>query len=357
MHLYLNGGLELTGSGSFQTQLAPGVYFINATLPGYLPYSYIATLTPGNTTSININLQNVTDYGYLTGQIFPFNATVVANGIVIPVFGGNFNQILPVGQYYVTLAANGFAPFVQMVDIVRGNVTSLNVVMNSTLNSATLSGYISQSNASILMDGLMAYADSGGYYTITVPVGTYTVSVYKPGYFPLSVNLSLSGKEMYNFTLVSEPRPTSTIQENGTNATGYNVTVNNIASGNGVINVTFSSNANGTLIISLPFSDFQNATLSDILNSSVYINGVADGNFSVTVTSNYTAFLKVYGLTHGDPLLSWKYSPHGIVLVAKHNVNPNLPIKLTHEELIAVGIVLIVIVVAGIYAAMRRRGR
>lgn len=76
------------------------------------------------------------------------------------------------------------------------------------------------------------------------------VSVNKPIYLPLCVNLSFSGTEMCNFTPTPQTELNfSSIHAYNTTATGYNVTITIIENGNGAINVTFISNLNGIVVI------------------------------------------------------------------------------------------------------------
>ena len=182
-----------------------------------------------------------------------------------------------------------------------------------------------------------------GYYHISLSAGTYTISVYESGYYPYSENITLSSSQVINFTLAKEPSATSTTSLNNTTATGYNVTVSNLTSGNGIISVSFSSGANGTLIVQIPYVDMKNATISEILNSTVYINGVPYRNYTVSISSSYTIILKVYGLKSGDPTLSWKYSPSGTVPAPKPSSSVSPPPSLLIYEvmgaIIAVGIV------------------
>lgn len=226
---------------------------------------------------------------------------------------GHFNASLSPGTYFVSFTANGYNSIVKEVNITAGKTSTLDVSMTSVTNSVTLTGYLSPENASLVVDGFVAYVNSTGYYHISLSAGTYTISVYESGYYPYSENITLSSSQVMNFTLAKEPSATSTTSLNNTTATGYNVTVSNLTSGNGVISVSFNSGANGTLLVQIPYVDMKNATISEILNSTVYINGVPYSNYTVSISSSYTIILKVYGLKSGDPTLSWKYSPSGIV--------------------------------------------
>ena len=350
----VNGMPVALSNGKFQGSFLPGYYYVNVSATGYSPYSDYLYVSSGNTYTVNVTLKQLVTYGYLNGTIFPGNATVIANGIAISVSNGHFNSSLSPGTYYVSFTASGYNGVVKEINITAGKTSTLDISLAPVTNSITLSGYLTPGNASLVVDGFVAYVNSTGYYHISLSAGTYTISVYESGYYPYSKNVTLSLSEVMNFTLLREPAATSTISTNNTVATGYNVTVSNLTTRNGVISVSFSSSANGTLIVQIPYADMKNATISEILNSTVYINGVAYSNFTISISSSYTIILKVYGLKSGDPTLSWKYSPNGVVSppVPTTTVSP-APSLLGYEILGA--IVGVGIVAGALIMTLRRR--
>ena len=344
----INGVNETTNSGSLSTYLNQGYYYLNASESGYRPYSDYVYLSYNSNYSHSIILQKISNAGYLTGSVSPSSATIVVSGTAIPVSNGHFNASLSPGTYYVSFTANGYNSIVKEINITTGKTSTLDVSLTPVSNSITLSGYISPENASLVVNGFIAYVNSSGYYHISVSAGTYTISIYENGYFPYSENVTLSSSRVMNFTLVKEPKATSTTSSNNTVATGYNVTVSNITTGNGIILVSFNANANGTLIVQIPYSSMKNATISEILNSTVYINGVPYKNYTVSISSNYTIILKVYGLKSGDPTLSWKYSPSGIVPTPTPPSSVSPPPSLFVYEVM--GAIIAVGIVAGVVA-------
>ena len=344
----INGVNETTSSGSLSTYLNQGYYYLNASESGYRPYSDYVYLSYNSNYSHSIILQKISNAGYLTGSVSPSSATIVVSGTAIPVSNGHFNASLSPGTYYVSFTANGYNSIVKEINITTGKTSTLDVSLTPVSNSITLSGYISPENASLVVNGFIAYVNSSGYYHISVSAGTYTISIYENGYFPYSENVTLSSSRVMNFTLVKEPKATSTTSSNNTVATGYNVTVSNITTGNGIILVSFNANANGTLIVQIPYSSMKNATISEILNSTVYINGVPYKNYTVSISSNYTIILKVYGLKSGDPTLSWKYSPSGIVPTPTPPSSVSPPPSLFVYEVM--GAIIAVGIVAGVVA-------
>jgi hypothetical protein len=271
----------------------------------------------GASQNVSITFAPITHeiYGYVKGTVSPGNATVTVDGRIIQVIDGSFNISLLPGTYYLSFTANGYNGSVREINLQAGKTVTVNVVLTQISNAVTLSGYITPDNvnASLLINGIIVYVSSTGYYSQSVTSGTYTISAYANGYYPYSKNVTVSTSrpvKPVNITLVKEPSPTSGTHTGNANATGYNVTVTNLIIGKGNITLSFNSTGNGTLVVQIPFKDVGNATISEILNSTVYINGTQYKNFTITISSNYTVILKVYNLPSKDPTLYWGYSPY-----------------------------------------------
>ena len=349
--LYVNAVRVNISTGSTILSIAPGQDYINASLSGYSSFSNLYTFSSGETFYLNITLSRLSIYGYLAGTVTPGNATVITNGMAIPVYDGHFNQSLSPGTYYVSFTANAFVPIVKEINITSNHVSYLNESLSPASGKVTLYGYITPGRASLLADGYIAYVNSSGYYTITVVSGTYTISVYEMGYFPLSENLSMTASREVNFTLSREPEGTSTLISNNATANGFNVTIASIKVGNGFLSLNYTSSRNGTLLVSIPFSKMENVTLGEILNSTVYINDTAYKNYTITVSSNYTVILKVYGLNFGDPTMYWKYSP-AAVIPKNHEGNLQSPDLYNY---VAIGILITVILVIGVSVVIKKK--
>ncbi len=306
--LSINGVDATLTNGSFSEYLIQGYYYINATHSGYKPYTNLVYLKWNSTYNYNINLIPIKTYGYLTGTVYPVNATVTANGIAIPVINGFFNASLSPGTYYVTVTAPGYNGNISIVNILKNKTTSFTVKLTKSIKTFTISGYISPYSASLTVNGFAAYVNSTGYYSISVPSGNVTISAFESGYYTYSKTIDLTSSKIINIMLIKEPSATSTDVIKNITSLGYNVIIKNLAENNGYISMDYNATINGTVIVVLPYNDISNATISDIINSKVYIDNILYKNFTVTITSNGSAVLTVYNLD-GDPALYWKYSP------------------------------------------------
>jgi YVTN family beta-propeller protein len=307
----INGHNVTLINGKYSEYAMQGYYYITVTEPGYKPYSNLVYLSYNGIYSYNISLTPITVYGYLTGTVLPGNATITANGIGIPVMNGYFNVSLAPGTYYITVTAPGYNGNISVERITQGKVTPLTVKLSKlgpTVKTVTVSGYVSQVNASVTVNGISAYVNSTGYYSIAVPSGNVIISAYESGYYPYSKTVDLKTSQAINIALIKQPKATSTETVSGITSSGYNVTVTNLTINNGYISMDYNATVNGTVTVMLPYNEIRNATIADILSSRVYIDGTLYTDFAITVTSNGSAVLTVYNLA-GDPALYWKYSP------------------------------------------------
>lgn len=305
--LTLNGYEVPTSNGILSLSVSPGTYSINVSFAGYEPFSTVITVKPGQTAYENITLAQITNYGYLTGIVLPSRATVVASGISIPVINGTFNQTLAPGIYYVDISAPGYASVIKTIRIYSHIPTILDVSLIAVKESYTLSGYINAPNGSVTLNGYIAYVASGGFYSISLPAGSYNLSAYAPGYYAYLSILNLTANISKNISLVKAPVPTSTKSQSNVSSSGYNVTVTSLSVNNTQISVNYSSTSIGELVVQLPYSEVHNETVNQLTNSKVYVNGILVKNYTITISANYTVILTVYNLT-GDPTLEWAFS-------------------------------------------------
>ncbi len=353
-NITINGNVIKDSDGFVDKYLKQGYYYINATENNYRSYTDYIFVSFNNHYSLNISLIKINNAGYLSGVINPYNALIVANGVIVPVYKGIFNEPLAPGTYYVSITAKGHAGIICEINITAGKISYLNISLISIRNSITLSGYINTGGASITFNGLIAYVNSTGYYHISLPAGKYTVSLYYNRYFPYSKNISLVSSAMLNFTLEKEPAYTSYYSHSNITVCGYNATYSGIINGNGNVSMNFNATNNGVIIVKIPYIYMNNTSIQNILYSTVYINGISYSNYTITISSNYIVILTVKGL-NGDPDLDWKYSPEAHVPVAPHKAIPNKVVIPTIVYEIIAFIVIIGIQVSAAILYIRKK--
>ncbi|OQB38524.1 MAG: C protein alpha-antigen precursor [Candidatus Hydrogenedentes bacterium ADurb.Bin179] len=198
------GGYETTTSiaGTFNfTNLPVGEYAITVTADGYEPWSGSKTIASG------INLQDVeltaiVETGSLTGAVRS-GATLISGALVALSPGGyetttsiagtfNFTN-LPVGEYAITVTADGYEPWSGSKTIASG-INLQDVELTAIVETGSLTGAV-RSGATLISGALVALSP-GGYEATTsiagtfnftdLPVGDYAITVTAAGYEPWS---------------------------------------------------------------------------------------------------------------------------------------------------------------------------
>ena len=288
-------------------------------------------------------------------SVSPAGSSVLVNGIPVALSTGHANISLTPGTYYVSASEHGYSPSFREVNLSSGKVSYLNITLSqSTASTYFLSGYVTPGNASVVVGENIAYVNPSGYYNISLPVGNYTISVSGSGYYPSAKYVNLTGNiRNENITLVREPVPTSSKSAENVTATGYNVTVSNLTSGNGSISLNYTSAPNGTVTVVIPYSQMGNVTVSEILNSRVYVNGTRYTDFTVAISSQdgtYSVILTVYNLT-GDPTLAWLYSPSASLPTGQKSSPPLSP------YILDIGVIIALATIASVLIMVSRRKR
>ncbi len=354
--VYVNGSpISLSSSGQATLSVLPGNYYVNATLSGYHSFSNLFTVNSNRAYFVNVTLTPLLRYGYLTGTVYPGNATVSVGGIIIPVHDGRYTESLSPGTYYVSASSFGYFSQFYSINITENGIAYLNVSLMKTLNSYTLSGYVNPAGASVVVGEYIAYVNSSGFYKISLPSGTYTISLSAIGYYSQTMNITLNqNMEDENFVLVKEPSPTSSESTSNVSAAGFNVTISGLAIGNGTVSLKYTASVNGTLTVTIPYSEISNVTVSELLSSKIYINGIQYKNYTVAISSidgSYDVILTVKNLS-GDPTLYWLYSPSASIPAPLKSSSSTLPFSLQLLGMLAIAILAVAVVVT---FAMRKK--
>lgn len=348
----VNGKVYPLSSGYAVISISPGYYFLNVSETGY--YTYTNLFDFGSLSySINISLKPLVSYGQLKGSVYPGNSIISANGILISVSNGSYDQDLSPGTYIISASANGYVSSNYEVNITLDHTAYLNITLSKSSRTYTVSGYVNPVNASVMFNSFMSYVNSTGYFEISLPSGNYTISVTSYGYFAMTGSIDLKSNLTLYFNLIKEPTPTSVSSSSNITASGYNVTVSNLAIGVSNLSLKYNASSNGTISVVLPYSELKNVTVADLLNSTVYVNGVQYRNFSVALSASngtFSAILTVYGL-NGDPVLIWAYSPSFVLHKSKPASGFN-PLYFEIGSILAITLVII-----GTVAYVRRKRR
>ncbi len=187
--------------------------------------------------------------------------------------------------------------------------TLVGVVAPATPGLYLITGTVSPSNASVLVNGVVADVNASGGFRLSVLPGTYHLSASASGYFPFGENVTVSADTTVRVQLEPVASCTSTVTAGNVTALGCRVVVASVAPSHGLINVTFTAETGGRLLVTVPVGDIPNVTLAEFLSSRVYLDGQPYTNYTLAVNASYVVALAVSGLSSGDPTLTWALAP------------------------------------------------
>lgn len=175
----LNGAALPTVDGAYSVRETLGTYWVNATAPGYYPNeSGPLNMTPFGRVSANLSL--VLIVGVLAGDVTPVNAAVFANGRPLNLSEGNFSESVVPGNYTLTASARGYIPMSAPATVQAGLSTVVWLIL--VISPGWISGTVSPTDASLLLDGRPVSVGSDGAFNATVAAGTHHLKSTAPGY-------------------------------------------------------------------------------------------------------------------------------------------------------------------------------
>ena len=226
--LGFGSGGQTNTSGAFSINVIPGTYLVGVFKPGMpsVPDQQITVPTSGGNTPSSLTFKlgtasTLTISGTVkdnNGNAIPYAGVggrkVVSTGDTTPIGGGpgnfvggptdaNVSYTLYVtgGVWQIESFAPGFGKLGSKTVTVSGSSLSGQDFSAQTLTLGTLQGSTTQASVGIqgvmvraegANGGNMATSDSGGSYTMKLPVGTYSVSCFFPGVGDASPNTGVA---------------------------------------------------------------------------------------------------------------------------------------------------------------------
>jgi len=198
---------NMVGTFSF-SDLPAGDYAITVTADGYEPWSGSKTIVSG-TNLQDVELTPLVETGSLTGAVRS-GATLISGALVALSPGGyeattsiagtfNFAD-LPVGDYSITVTADGYEPWNGSKTIVSG-INLQDVELTAIVETGSLTGTVR--SGATLISGAVVSLSPGGYETTTsfagtfnftdLPIGDYAITVTAAGYEPWNGSKTIIG--------------------------------------------------------------------------------------------------------------------------------------------------------------------
>ncbi|HOH28835.1 MAG TPA: carboxypeptidase-like regulatory domain-containing protein, partial [Candidatus Hydrogenedentes bacterium] len=198
---------NMVGTFSF-SDLPAGDYAITVTADGYEPWSGSKTIV-SSTNLQDVELTPLVETGSLTGAVRS-GATLISGALVALSPGGyeattsiagtfNFTD-LPVGDYSITVTADGYEPWNGSKTIVSG-INLQDVELTAIVETGSLTGTVR--SGATLISGAVVSLSPGGYETTTsfagtfnftdLPIGDYAITVTAAGYEPWNGSKTIIG--------------------------------------------------------------------------------------------------------------------------------------------------------------------
>ncbi|MBU7592485.1 carboxypeptidase regulatory-like domain-containing protein [Metabacillus halosaccharovorans] len=279
------------GAGVYSfTNLSPGTYLVRASATNYATSLVSSTVTPGNTTTTNLFLQQnpgaiqgtVNDSGSLAPipnvniQVANSQNIVVATAVTNVNGQYTIDQLLP-GSYTLIFTADGYSN-VTLGAIVTANGTAIVNAVLSRLAGALMGNVqnpqgnpLSGASVSVLQNNVFiqtALTDENGNYMITglAPGTNYSVVISAEGFstFTAATTIINGQTTTLNATLTENPGNLIGIVNDSNNnpVAGANISVQ-LSTGSGIIIATTVTESNG----------------------NYFVQGLAPGNYSVVATA------------------------------------------------------------------------
>jgi YVTN family beta-propeller protein len=184
-------GLNITSI--IQTSL--GTAAVSATSSSYL---YAA-----NSISGTLNLLSTKTSGLVRFhvKVTPTFATVSVNDIPVSLINGYYNQTYVPGTYFISVSSAGYSTYSNLYNLSANRTLYLNVSLTPITNFGYLSGSVVPEDAVISVNGINIEVDDGNF-NVTLPGGTYAVSVDSPDYQGFSTLVTVSPGKVTTETFI-----------------------------------------------------------------------------------------------------------------------------------------------------------
>ena len=262
--------------GNFALNLpAPAAYTVTAQTSGYAAASDALNAWTGYSGFVKYFL-SVEQPGSISGTVTNTSGAAIANATVW--YSGattktnasgsyTFSNVPATETYTVTASQNGYQTASnQNVSVSSGINTTSNFVLTAT-STGSIAGTVTNAAGSGIANAIISYSggastaitNSSGSYTLTVPLGSYSVTATATGY-------------------------QSVIQQGVSVAAGVSTALNFVLRQTGTISGTVTNSA-GTVIANATISYSGGSTTATTNSSGSYTLSVASGTYSVTAVA------------------------------------------------------------------------
>lgn len=175
--------------GSFSLRLAPGTYWINATLPGWTPRSS-GPVSLGPFESLEVALRMDEYNGTIAGFSNAPDPTVTVDGSPVATTAGNFQVDVVPGDHLVNLSASSYDPLSLTLWVGTNQTVLVRGVLN--ISGGWVTGTILPVGAAVALDGFFTATSLTGSFNITATAGSHRLTVTAAGFRPVNQTISVA---------------------------------------------------------------------------------------------------------------------------------------------------------------------
>jgi hypothetical protein len=204
--------VPVSGSGTFNVSLAPGVVLVEATAPGHRSFAEELNISAHRTTPVAIALAASSTTTEVRGYVRPSNASVTFNGLTAYVNASGYYFIwLPMGSYDASFYASSYLPVTRLVNLTGP------AWINVTLSAAPpASSQTSQGNVSVTGFSVQVNSVSSGPGAVSV---NFTASASGNGTLEIQVPLASLANATISEVLASK------VYVNGVSYQNFTITI------------------------------------------------------------------------------------------------------------------------------------
>ena len=182
------------GDGLYSLIVLPGTYNLTVTKEGYFTNTTSVTVNSGDIHTANFT---IIKYGTITGTVYDETtgepvegANVTANPTTITGPEGTYSLNVVPGTYTVTVTKEGYVTNTTEVTVGPGETRTIDFIISEL---ATITGVVTDVITEDPVEGATVTANpstttgSDGRYLLSVPPGTYTLTISKQGYVTIVI--------------------------------------------------------------------------------------------------------------------------------------------------------------------------
>ena len=289
-----------SSSTNITIQLLNGTYNV-----GFLFNSSQGYITANFTEEINFNLVGTLIYPGWLNIYQPVNYKDYLNGVLFSSYVTQFvqhnygpyvliNMTVPAGTYNISEVSSTGSSNYQNITINQLSASGI-YVQESPPRNGYIKGYVSPSNASITVNGIVVKAENG-YFSLNLTQGSYWINATSDFYssFSTEVNVTMGAVTWINISLILlPPKPVQLYVPMIVNNTTFSISWSEFI-GLGFINYTLyvsnTSSSIGEPIASITNMSQTTYNISNLAHNTTYFVTVKVFSSSGSATSNVQSF-------------------------------------------------------------------